>query len=226
MRLRKEMEAIRARGEFCVCSGDLNKLVGRGEGGIPGNHPEISLGGRLLRGLLITGDWVLVNGLGGEIVEGGPFTRKDPATGKESCLDLFIVSRELLPYVSNLYIDSGRKIAVSRAVKKGASYKLVFSNHYTCLLTLKNLPRRREVKGDKRVAWNLAKEGGWEKYKELTEVYSENLGKAIHGEVSIEDKMGRFDRIHNKIKYMAFGKVRIGSNAKNMTMIWESQKVP
>ena len=119
-----------------MCSGDLNKLVGRGEGGIPGNHPEISLGGRLLRGLLITGDWVLVNGLGGEIVEGGPFTRKDPATGNESCLDLFIVSRELLPYVSNLYIDSGRKIAVSRAVKKGASYKLVFSDHYTCLLTL------------------------------------------------------------------------------------------
>ena len=70
------------------------------------------------------------------------------------------------------------------------------------------------MKGDKRVAWNLAKEGGWEKYKELTEVYSENLGKAIHGEGSIEDKMGRFDRIHNKIKYMAFGKVRIGRNAQ------------
>ena len=26
--------------------------------------------------------------------------------------------------------------------------------------------------------------------------------------------MGRFDRIHNKIKYIAFGKVRIGRNAQ------------
>lgn len=59
------MEEIRARGEFCCYSGDLNKLAGSDKWGIPGNHPEISLGGRLLRGLLITGDWVLVNALGG-----------------------------------------------------------------------------------------------------------------------------------------------------------------
>ena len=44
------------------------------------------------------------------VVQGGPFTRRDPATGKESCLDLFIVSRELLPFVSKLTIDSGREI--------------------------------------------------------------------------------------------------------------------
>ena len=50
MRLRREMETIRARGEFCLCSGDLNKLVGSGPGGIPGNHPEVSLGGRLRAG--------------------------------------------------------------------------------------------------------------------------------------------------------------------------------
>ena len=175
MRLRKEMETIRARGEFCLCSGDLNKLVGSGPGGIPGNHPEISLGGRLLRSLLITGDWILVNALGQAVVEGGPFTRRDPATGKESCLDLFIVSRELLPYVSKLTIDSGRKMAVYRAVKRGRSYRRVYSDHYTCLLTLKDLPRRRQGKSDKKVVWNLAREGGWEKYHELTEEYSEPL---------------------------------------------------
>ena len=92
-RLRKEMEGIRARQEYCVLLGDLNKLVGIGEWGVPGNKPEISLGGRLLRDLLSMGNWVLVNGLGQEIVQGGPFTRKDPATGNESCLDLFVVSR-------------------------------------------------------------------------------------------------------------------------------------
>ena len=104
-KLRTEMERIRTRKEFCLLAGDQNKLVGTGELGVPGNHPEVSLGGRLIRNLLSTGDWVLVNGLGQETVQGGPFTRKDPATGNQSCLDLFIVSRELLPYVNNLLID-------------------------------------------------------------------------------------------------------------------------
>ena len=84
----------KGRGEFCCLGGDLNKLVGSGELGVPGNHPEVSLGGQLLRYLPSTGNWIVVNGLVQVMVEGGPFTRKDPANGKESCLDLFVVLRE------------------------------------------------------------------------------------------------------------------------------------
>ena len=54
----------------------MNELVGNDHLGVRGNNPEISLGGRLLRGLLESGDWYLVNGLGQEVFEGGPFTRK------------------------------------------------------------------------------------------------------------------------------------------------------
>ena len=43
-RLRKEMEAVRMRGDFCVYAGDLNKLVGVGEFGVKGNSSEVSLG--------------------------------------------------------------------------------------------------------------------------------------------------------------------------------------
>ena len=117
-RLKKDMENIRARREFCLLSGDLNKLVGCDHLGVPGNHPEVSAGGQLLRDLLATGDWILVNGLGEDVVVGGPFTREDPATGKLSCLDLFIVSRELRPYVSKLFVDSGRKMVVARPIKE------------------------------------------------------------------------------------------------------------
>ena len=42
-RLRKEMEAARMKGDFCVYSGDMNKLVGVGEFGVPGNSSEVSL---------------------------------------------------------------------------------------------------------------------------------------------------------------------------------------
>ena len=94
--------------------GDLNKLVGSSYPGVPGNSPETSLGGLLLRELLETGDWILVNGLGAEIVEGGPYTRKDPATGKMSCLDLFVASRELLPYIKKLSINKDLKKYISK----------------------------------------------------------------------------------------------------------------
>ena len=51
-------------------------------------------------------------------MEGGPFTRKDPATGRESCLDLFIVSQELRVHVKKLVIDEKRKMTVARVTKK------------------------------------------------------------------------------------------------------------
>ena len=105
-------------------------------------------------------------------------------------------------------------MAVSRAVKRGRSYNLVFSDRYTCLLTFQNLPRRREGKGEQKVVWNLEREGGWDRYKELTEEFSENLGRIIEGEGSIETKIKIIDRTHDKIKYKAFGKVRIGRGAQ------------
>jgi hypothetical protein len=158
-------------------AGDLNKLVGQGNLGVTGNHPDISLGGRLLLDLLGTGNWVLVNGLGQEVVTGGPFTRKDPATGNMSCLDMFVVSTNLLPYVQSLVIDSERKFAVTRAVKVGRMFEEVPSDHFTCILTLTNLPRVQDRKEEKQVVWNLSKEGGWDRYQTLSDKYSDALKK-------------------------------------------------
>ena len=214
MRLRSDMENIRARGEFCCLTGDLNKLVGTGQLGVPGNHPEVSLGGRLLRDLLATRNWYLVNGLGQEFVTGGPYTREDPATGIMSCLDLFIVSRELLPYVKKLQIDSQREMAMARSVKMGTAYRMVYSDHYTCLLTLSDLPREKDVRPEKTTVWNLSKEGGWNRYKVLTEAYSEALENMLEKEDTINNKMKAFNKIHDKIKYKAFGKVTIGKKSR------------
>jgi hypothetical protein len=211
------MEAIRARKEFCILGGDLNKLVGRGSLGVPGNHPDTTLGGRLLLDLLATGNWVLVNGLGHKVVTGGPFTRKDPASGNMSCLDMFVVSTDLLPYVQSLVIDSQQELAMTRAVRVGSNYQLVPSDHFTCILTLTNLPRVQERKGGKQVAWNLAKEGGWNKYNILSDKYSDDLKKVVGDDhTNIEEKMTKFEKIHETIKFKAFGKVTINGNKKEM----------
>ena len=76
-----------------------------------------------------------------------------------SCLDIFVVSRELLPFVMSLVIDSEGKFAVTRAVKTGSSYKRVQSDHFTCILTLTDLPRVKERRGDKQVGLE-SPEGG------------------------------------------------------------------
>ena len=212
-RLRNDLENIRARKDFCVLGGDLNKLVGCDELGVPGNNPLTSPGGKLLRTLLATGAWILVNGLGEEVVEGGPFTRKDPATGKELCLDLFIVSRELRPFVSKLFVDSARSMKIARVLRNKNKVQLVYPDHYPVLLTLTGLPRVKEHKQEKVVRWNLAKEGGWSRYKELT-MECKNILKVIENkDLSIEETKQIFDKKLDKIKFQAFGKVTIENKA-------------
>ena len=84
-----------------------------------------------------------------------------------SCLDIFVVSQELLPYVDKLVIDKEKKITPARAIKSEWKYKLVYTDHFSLLLTMKNLPRKKETKQKKIKMWNLAKENGWKIYKEL-----------------------------------------------------------
>ena len=145
-RLRKEMEEVRARGELCLLVGDLNKLVGCDEWGVEGNHPEVSPGGRLLRELLASEEWILVNGMGEEVVVGGPWTRVDPATGKGSCLDMFVISSNLRPYVESLVIDAARKVTPARVVTTRGKRSLVYSDHFSCMMTFQNLPKRKKRK--------------------------------------------------------------------------------
>ena len=155
-------------------------------------------------------------GMGSEVVTGGPWTRVDPATGGQSCLDLFVVSRELRPYVSELKIDNKRMFTATRVVKKKDNTKLVYSDHLSCLLTFTNIPRVKEVKEEKRTVWNLRKENGWIKYKEVTDEYSETIRKVVmNKEVDIENVMNKFEKIHNKIKFKAFGKVTLGGKKNN-----------
>ena len=66
---------------------------------------------------------------------------------------------------------------------------------------------------------NLAKEGGWDKYKMLTDGYSQVLRNYIETEETVEEKMNRFEKIHDKIKYKAFGKVSIGEKSIGMSEV-------
>ena len=79
-RLRQEMEGIRARQEFCILLGDLNKLVDIGEWGMPGKQAGDFPGWS-------SSERVAGYGKLGQ-ARTGYSSRKDPATGVESCLNL------------------------------------------------------------------------------------------------------------------------------------------
>ena len=134
-------------------------------------------------------------------MEGGPWTRKDPATGKLSCLDLFIASRELVPYINKLVIDKELKMTPARTIKNKGKVNICYTDHFAILLTLKDLPRKQEKRQEKQVMWNLAKENGWEAYTKLTDEYSVKLEEVIEDKtLNIPDIMKKFENIHNSKK--------------------------
>ena len=143
---------------YCNC-----KQVGNDHLGVPGNHPEVTIGGELIRDLVESGNWVMVNAME-EKVEGGPFTRQDPASGRQSCLDLWLCTNGLVPHVKSLVIDCERKMTVARPVWRRGRRQLT---HYTMILTLKNLPTIRqaergwmELDKEKRLGKVQAADGG------------------------------------------------------------------
>ena len=116
-RLRNDLDRIKMKGEFCLIARDFNKKVGNDELGVRGNHPEVTFGGELVRELVASEEFILVNN--SEVARGGPFTRIDPADEtKKSCLDLVLASPNLMPFVRDLVVDKERIFTPMRVINK------------------------------------------------------------------------------------------------------------
>ena len=78
--------------------------------------------------------------------------------------------------------------------------------------------------GAKFCIWNTDKEGGWDKFKELTEDNEKLLEVArdITGDVDV--MMKTIDKELNRIKYVSFGKVKINQKPKSNKVLEELQK--
>ena len=84
-RIVSELKKLEVLGEHVVFIGDMNKHVGEI---IKGNHSKVSYGGKLIRELLNTKKYVLLNST--NKVKGGPYTRYNPTNPEDheskSCL--------------------------------------------------------------------------------------------------------------------------------------------
>ena len=154
------------------------------------------------------------------LVVNGPYTRYEPGDPnneeKKSALDLVIASKYLLEHVETLEIDKELKWTPCKPIKKS---QLVYSDHYALLLTLKNLPMKKElkVKRKKPVIWNTKKEGEWQRYHARTQ-----RNKALEGVIEaakndIEEVNGVIEKTMKKLKYECFGKVSVSNKLKEDT---------
>ena len=82
-----------------------------------GNKEKISFGGQLVRDLIYSEEFVIVNNL--DLAEGGPWTWVDQADPQHRCcLGLAIVSQNLLPFVTDMQVDSSRRITPERVIAR------------------------------------------------------------------------------------------------------------
>jgi hypothetical protein len=174
-RILKELSLIEVRSKGVLIIGDLNRGVGSDELGVPGNSPTVSYGGKLVRDLLASEEYCLLTGLA--LAEGGPWTREDPGDGGLSCLDLAIVSRNMLPYVKKLQVDSKKEFTPMRVTTRKGRMTLKPTDHFSLMVELW-LPKKEKSQKTLTV-WNKNKPGGWEAYKVLTDAAQNKMDDII-----------------------------------------------
>ena len=221
-RICEELNKIELRGEQAILIGDMNKHVGDI---IEGNSDKITFGGQLIRDLLKSNKYLLVNS--SNKVIGGPHTRYDPANPhkveRKSCLDLVIVSRELSKNIEKLTIDKRLKMTPCRPLSRA---KLVYTDHYSLELIFKNLPLKSgQVKAEPTFRlWNTNKEGGWEKYTAMTTDNGKLEEVAADDSEDPDRMMNSIDKELNRIKYASFGKVKVRNKPKTSKELEKLQK--
>ena len=126
----------------------------------------------------------------------------------KSCLDLCIMSANLVPYATKMLVDSRLKYCPKKVMMNRGRTKIIRSDHYPIIIQMEGM-QRANMKMPKESRWNLNKPGGWEKYKVTLEEASEKIDTIIDDEtLSIEDVMRKVDSKMNNAKFYAFGKTK------------------
>ena len=202
-----ELRAIEARQECVLLCGDWNRAIGSGQNVVIGNKCEVSYGGKLVRDLIASGDYHML--LNTSQAEGGVMTRVCPATGRESCLDFPIGSTNLLPYIKRVLVDSAREYAPRRAATKNGKLTLTFTDHYPVVVDLEMPKSSQGMEPQSKLEWNTNKPGGWEVYQKAGENNARDLCDLAEDKgYSSEEVSGKVEKIHEKMKWIAFGKTK------------------
>ena len=193
LRLLEDVKDIEDRDEDVIIIGDLNRAVGGGEWGVKGNKEKVLPGGQLVRNLIMTERYILINNL--DIVKGGPWTWVDRQDStRRSCLDLGIISASLVPFVGSVIVDVDRKFTPRRVIRRKKKVTTIYSDHFSLMVELKGMPRTQSL-NQQESRWNMGKPGGWEAYEKLTDEKADKIEKIIEdSDINIENVIKEIDK--------------------------------
>ena len=206
--IKKELSLIEMRGEAVLILGDLNRAVGNDENGVRNNKTKVSYGGGLVRDLVDSGSFFILNNL--DLAEGGPWTREDPSDGSLSCLDLAIGSANLKQCVVKVLVDQKKEFTPYRAITTRGVLGLRYTDHLSLILELKMKSRKTSQKTE--VKWNTSKPGGWNHYNWISNLKANKIKDAVENENDTDTAGKKLDKIDKKIRFAAFGKTKIKNN--------------
>ena len=185
----KEMsDEIIARGEALVMIGDINRPS------IVKEYDQMTPGTRMFADWIAEGSVVMVN-------DRSVPTRRDPATGSESLLDVCLVSSNVCRNVTEFHVDSERKVTPYAKSKRGRKY----TDHYavTLKISLPESKSRRKMKS--RPVINFGNKEGWPRYTEISDRRFGEILDIVNSESHIDVKEKQIERVEKEIQTEAFG---------------------
>ena len=118
----------------------------------------------------------------------------------------------MVKYIDKLVIDKDLNWTPARHISKK---KLRFTNHNAIIFKLKNLPKKSSKKnGTKPIIWNTKKQGGWELYNKSTEENEKMKEIVKEDSDDVNAMMHKISKELNKVKYKAFGKVKVSKGSE------------
>jgi hypothetical protein len=125
-------------------------------------------------------------------------------------LTLVIVSKALFQLIESLEIDKDNRWAPVKATKT----RMITSDHFPVILTMKNIPRNNNYSKRKeaKTVWNTNKPEGWTKYSNLTSDCSSLEEIAIDDPEDVTETMKKILKVQEKIKYQAFEKIKVSNS--------------
>ena len=219
--LMEDIKDVEERNEDLVIIGDLNRAVGSDNWGVQANKDKVSPGGELIRNLLKTERYIMINNL--DLVQGGPWTWVDRQDGsRRSCLDIGIVSVSLVAFVSSVIIDCDRKFTPRRVIRRKSGTKTIFTDHFSVMIELKGMPKKQQVINQELV-WNKGNPNGWTMYERMTDEKAEVIKDIVDDlDNNIETVMNKIEKIETKIKFKAFSKTK--HKSKNLVKVLNNKK--
>ena len=117
-----------------------------------------------------------------------------------------------MPFVKTVLIDKDRLFTPRRIIWRNKQFTSVFTDHLPVEVVLGEMPRRNKIQVNS-TAWNLGKPGGWQVYKDMTDIAAGDIADIVeNSETGIDKVVKKIEKIENRIKFTAFGKTRVNRN--------------